>query len=77
MLGFGALMSIVFVTINMLKPEIHSTTLMPALQSPWFVPHVIVYMFSYAMMGAVTIYAGYLWLRKKKYGSLGKRVKRM
>jgi ABC-type transport system involved in cytochrome c biogenesis permease subunit len=65
MLGFGILMSLVFVVINMLKPEIHSTTLMPALQSPWFVPHVIVYMFSYAMMGAVTIYAGYLWLRKK------------
>lgn len=64
MLGFGILMSLVFVVINMLKPEIHSTTLMPALQSPWFVPHVIVYMFSYAMMGAVTIYAGYLWLRK-------------
>ena len=64
MLGFGTLMSLVFVAINMLKPEIHSTTLMPALQSPWFVPHVIVYMFSYAMMGAVTIYAGYLWLRK-------------
>ena len=62
MLGFGALMSLVFTFINLLKPEIHSTTLMPALQSPWFVPHVIVYMFSYAMMGAVTLFAGYLWL---------------
>jgi ABC-type transport system involved in cytochrome c biogenesis permease subunit len=74
MLGFGILMSLVFVVINMLKPEIHSTTLMPALQSPWFVPHVIVYMFSYAMMGAVTIYAGYLWLRKNNTEVSGKEL---
>ena len=64
MMAFGTLMSVVFTCINLLKPEIHSTTLMPALQSPWFVPHVIVYMFSYAMMGAATLFAGYLWLRK-------------
>lgn len=63
-LGFSTLMSLVFVCINLFKPEIHSKTLMPALQSVWFVPHVIVYMFSYAMMGAVTLFAIYLWLRK-------------
>ena len=63
-LGFSALMSLVFVLINVLKPEIHSKTLMPALQSAWFVPHVIVYMFSYAMMGAVTLFSIYLWFRK-------------
>jgi ABC-type transport system involved in cytochrome c biogenesis permease subunit len=28
---------------------------MPALQSPWFIPHVTVYILSYAMMGAATI----------------------
>lgn len=65
MLGFSALMSLVFVFVNILKPEIHSKTLMPALQSLWFVPHVIVYMFSYATMGAVTLFAGYLWFRKQ------------
>ena len=63
-LGFSTLMSVVFVCINLFKPEIHSKTLMPALQSPWFVPHVIVYMFSYAIMGAVTLFAIYLWFRK-------------
>ena len=63
-LGFSALMSLVFVLINVLKPEIHSKTLLPALQSAWFVPHVIVYMFSYAMMGAVTLFSIYLWFRK-------------
>ena len=63
-LSFSTLMSLVFVFINVLKPEIHSKTLMPALQSAWFVPHVIVYMFSYAMMGAVTLFSIYLWFRK-------------
>lgn len=63
-LGFSTLMSLVFILVNILKPEIHSKTLMPALQSIWFVPHVIVYMFSYAMMGAVTLFALYLWFQK-------------
>ena len=63
-LSFSTMMSVVFICINLFKPEIHSKSLMPALQSPWFVPHVIVYMFAYAMMGAVTLFALYLWLRK-------------
>ena len=63
-LSFSTLMSLVFVCINLFKLEIHSKTLMPALQSVWFVPHVIVYMFSYAMMGAATLFAAYLWFRK-------------
>ena len=41
----------------MLKPEIHDQTLMPALQSGWFIPHVSVYMFSYALMGCATLLA--------------------
>ena len=63
-LSFSTLMSVVFICVNLFKPEIHSKSLMPALQSVWFVPHVIVYMFAYAMMGAVTLFALYLWLRK-------------
>ena len=65
-LSFSTLMSVVFVCINLLKPEIHSKSLMPALQSVWFVPHVIVYMFAYAMMGAVTLFALWLWLRPSR-----------
>lgn len=39
---------------------------MPALRSPWFVPHVIVYMFAYAVMGIATILAvRILWLTRK------------
>lgn len=65
-LSFSTMMSEVFICINLFKPEIHSKSLMPALQSVWFVPHVIVYMFAYAMMGAVTLFALYLWLRKRE-----------
>ncbi|MCK9628255.1 MAG: cytochrome c biogenesis protein CcsA [Bacteroidales bacterium] len=55
LMGYSTLVSAVFIIINLLKPEIHSAGLMPALQSPWFVPHVTVYILSYAMMGAATI----------------------
>ena len=59
-LSFSTLLSAVFIGINILKPEIHSTTLMPALQSPWFAPHVIVYMFAYALLGAAALMAVYM-----------------
>ena len=41
-------------------PVFRNKALMPALQSPWFVPHVVVYMFSYAILAAATLLAGYL-----------------
>ncbi|MBP7486280.1 MAG: cytochrome c biogenesis protein CcsA [Parabacteroides sp.] len=66
-LSFSTLMAIVFCVINLLKPEIHNKTLMPALQSPWFAPHVIVYMFAYAVLGAAFLVALYLlWKQKSK-----------
>lgn len=65
-LSFSFVLSLVFICINLFKPEIHNKTLMPALQSPWFTPHVIVYMFAYAMLGAATVMAVYLMCFKKK-----------
>lgn len=65
-LPFGCLMAVMFASINIFKPEIHTEELMPALRSPWFVPHVIVYMFSYAVMGIATILAiRILWLTRR------------
>lgn len=64
LLSFSTILSLVFIIINLLKPEIHSKTLMPALQSPWFAPHVIIYMFAYAMLGAAFIMAIYLLVKK-------------
>ncbi len=63
---YAALMASVFLMINLLKPEIQSKNLMPALQSVWFVPHVSVYIMSYAMLGAATLMSIYA-LYKKNY----------
>ena len=63
-LSFSTVLALVFICINLFKPEIHSKTLMPALQSPWFAPHVIVYMFAYAVFGVATLMA--LWMLIKE-----------
>lgn len=65
-LSFSALLATVFICVNLFKPEIHSMTLMPALQSPWFAPHVIVYMFAYALLGAAAVMAAYLLFFRQK-----------
>ena len=44
-LSFTTVLSTVLVIVNIANPDIHNKVLMPALQSPWFAPHVIIYMF--------------------------------
>ena len=68
-LSFSTVMALVYIAVNLLKPQIHSKEMMPALQSPWFAPHVIVYMFSYGMLGAATIMALYVLIFKKDEAS--------
>ena len=41
-----------FLIINLMNPDTYNKALMPALQSPWFVPHVMVYILSYSVLGA-------------------------
>lgn len=65
-LSFSTILSAVFIVVNIAKPDIHNKVLMPALQSPWFAPHVIIYMFSYAIQGAVTLVALYYLFREEK-----------
>lgn len=50
-MDFSLGMGILFLLLNYLNPDIHNKALMPALQSVWFVPHVIVYIISYAFLG--------------------------
>jgi ABC-type transport system involved in cytochrome c biogenesis permease subunit len=57
MLYYSLGLSVLFLFINYLHPENFSKTLMPALQSPWFVPHVIVYIFAYAFLAASSLVA--------------------
>jgi ABC-type transport system involved in cytochrome c biogenesis permease subunit len=56
---YSIVMSIVFMTINLYHPEAYDKTLMPALQSPWFIPHVVVYLLGYALLGVSAIVAVY------------------
>lgn len=62
----SGILSSIFVLINVFKPEISSTTLMPALQSPWFIPHVTVYILSYALLGVATIAAMMQSIKSRK-----------
>ncbi len=58
-LSFSTVLAAVFIMINIFRPEIHDRTLMPALQSGWFIPHVTVYMFSYSFLGCAFLLAVY------------------
>ena len=71
--GFSGGMACIFACINLLRPEIHSITLMPALQSWYFIPHVTAYMFSYAMFGVAALAAA-VQLRKMRRGELDARL---
>ncbi len=55
MLYYSIVMTMVFMFINLLKPDTYDQALMPALQSPWFVPHVIVYIIGYALLAASSL----------------------
>lgn len=57
--SFATMLATVFMAVNCFKPEIHDATLMPALQSVWFIPHVAIYMFSYALLGCATLLSVY------------------
>ena len=53
-LVYGASMTALFVALTWILPESHSRALMPALRSPWFVPHVTVYLLGYAAATATS-----------------------
>ena len=54
---FSLVVATVFAIVNIVRPELHDQSLMPALQSLWFVPHVTVYMFSYSLFGCAFLLA--------------------
>jgi len=53
--SYCILFSLLFLTLNFFHPEVFNKSLMPALQSPWFIPHVVVYMISYAFLASSSI----------------------
>lgn len=52
MYWLGFVMASVFLLVDIIHPEYQSKAMMPALQSPWFIPHVVVYMISYAVLAS-------------------------
>ena len=60
-LAYSFSMASLFLVINYMSPETYSKTLMPALQSVWFIPHVLVYLFAYAVLAASSIVAFKGW----------------
>lgn len=56
-IAYTILMTLLFLIINLAHPENYDKALMPALQSVWFVPHVIVYIISYALLGVSSLVA--------------------
>lgn len=65
---FCVLLTVVFVCIHHFMPILHAKKLVPALQSPWFVPHIIAYMIAYTLMGVAAIMAVYRLLTHVKLG---------
>lgn len=47
---YSAVVAFLFLLFTALRPETHDRTLMPALQSPWFIPHVVLYLVGYAFL---------------------------
>ncbi len=65
-LGFSGVLSTVFMMINIFKPEIHNKTMMPALESPYFIPHVISYIFAYALLAVALLLGIYVIWRGRR-----------
>lgn len=57
MLAYTLTLAVLFMFINIMNPETFDKTLMPALQSPWFIPHVVVYIIAYAFLAVSSLTA--------------------
>jgi ABC-type transport system involved in cytochrome c biogenesis permease subunit len=44
-----------FLGINISSPDVFQKALMPALQSVWFIPHVVVYLVAYVLLAASSV----------------------
>lgn len=65
LLPISLLVAAALFCVSYFMPVIRSTKLVPALQSPWFTPHILVYIVCYSLMGAAAVMAIYLLIKKK------------
>ncbi len=68
-LSIAVLIGAVFFCVHHFMPILHSDTLVPALQSPWFRPHIIAYMLAYTLMGSAAVMALYQLVRDRALSS--------
>ncbi len=68
--GIGLL----FLLITAWRPETHDRTLMPALQSPWFVPHVVLYLIAYAFLVHAAATAAIGFVRERHNPAYGRSM---
>ncbi len=53
--AYATVTAAAFLGFTAMHPETHDKTLMPALRSAWFVPHVSVYLLAYALLSAASL----------------------
>ena len=58
-LAIALVIAAAFFCVHHFMPILHSDTLVPALQSPWFRPHIIAYMLAYTLMASSAVIAIY------------------
>ncbi len=68
------LLGVLFLGLNLALPQNLDRTLMPALRSPWFVPHVMVYLLSYAVLGLSAGVAVWQLVRRRDDDELAFRL---
>ena len=59
-----------FFCVHHFMPILHSDTLVPALQSPWFKPHIIAYMLAYTLMASAAVITLFQIFRRANSQSL-------
>ncbi len=62
-LAIALVIAAAFFCVHHFMPILHSDTLVPALQSPWFRPHIIAYMLAYTLMASAAVIAIYQLIR--------------
>jgi hypothetical protein len=62
LLPISVLVAVALALVSHFMPVIRSKELVPALQSPWFTPHILVYIICYSFMGVATVMGIYTLL---------------
>ena len=65
LLPIGTLVVVALCIVSHFMPVIRSANLVPALQSPWFIPHILVYIVCYSLMGVAAVIAIWALIRGK------------